>query len=74
MDLSPCGEAVETHRELVSPECDNVPPFVVTLLAPEHLLAEKVRTLLVRGKPRDLYDLWSMQNSTWSTLTRRPAS
>ena len=33
-------------------------PFVVTVLSPEHLLAEKVRTLLVRAKPRDLYDVW----------------
>lgn len=28
------------------------------MLTPEHLLAEKVRALLVRAKPRDLYDVW----------------
>lgn len=33
-------------------------PFVVTVLTPAHLLAEKIRALLVRGKPRDLYDIW----------------
>jgi pimeloyl-ACP methyl ester carboxylesterase len=31
-----------------------VRPFVVTALALDHLLAEKLRALLVRGKPRDL--------------------
>ena len=37
-------------------------PFVVTVLTPEHVLAEKVRALLVRGKPRDLYDIWLLLN------------
>lgn len=31
---------------------------LVTVLTLEHLMAEKVRALLVRGKPRDLYDVW----------------
>ena len=39
-------------------EYDDVRPFVVTVLTPEHLLAEKVRALVVRAKPRDLYDVW----------------
>ena len=39
-------------------EYDDVRPFVVTVLSPDHLLAEKVRALLVRAKPRDLYDVW----------------
>jgi predicted nucleotidyltransferase component of viral defense system len=30
----------------------------VTVLALDHLLAEKLRALLVRAKPRDLYDIW----------------
>ena len=41
-------------------EYDDVRPFVVTVLSPEHLLAEKVRALLVRAKLRDLYDVWLM--------------
>lgn len=32
--------------------------FAVTALALNHLLAEKVRALLVRGKPRDLLGVW----------------
>ena len=49
---------VATHRELVSSPYDDVRPFVVTALALDHLLADKLRALLVRRKPRDVYDIW----------------
>jgi predicted nucleotidyltransferase component of viral defense system len=62
VDISLRVEASETRRELVHSEYDDVRPFVVTVLTPEHLLAEKVRALLVRGKPRDLYDVWLLQS------------
>ena len=58
VDISLHGEPLATRRELVRSEYDDVRPFVVTVLSPEHLLAEKVRALLVRAKPRDLYDVW----------------
>ena len=29
------------------------------------MVAEKVRALLVRGKPRDAYDLWLMRSKGW---------
>jgi predicted nucleotidyltransferase component of viral defense system len=58
IDVNRRLEEVETHRELVTSEYDDVRPFIVTVLTLEHLLAEKVRALLVRGKPRDLYDIW----------------
>jgi predicted nucleotidyltransferase component of viral defense system len=58
IDVNRRPEPVETRRELVTSEYDDVRPFVVTVLTLEHLMAEKVRALLVRGKPRDLYDLW----------------
>jgi predicted nucleotidyltransferase component of viral defense system len=35
----------------------DVPQLVLRVLSKEHLFAEKVRALLVRGKPRDLYDV-----------------
>jgi len=58
IDINRRPEKVETRRELVSSEYDDVRPFVVTALTLEHLLAEKVRAMLVRGKPRDVYDIW----------------
>lgn len=58
VDISLRQEEVVTRRALIAPEYDDLRPFVVTVLSPEHLMAEKVRALLVRGKPRDLYDLW----------------
>ncbi len=58
VDVNQRPEEVETHRELVTSPYDDVRPFVVTALALDHLLAEKLRALLVRGKPRDLYDIW----------------
>lgn len=58
VDISRRFEFVETRRELLRSEYDDVRPFVVTVLTPEHLLAEKVRALVVRAKPRDLYDVW----------------
>lgn len=60
VDVSLRGEPAATRRELVRSEYDDVRPFVITVLSPEHLLAEKVRALLVRAKPRDLYDVWLM--------------
>jgi predicted nucleotidyltransferase component of viral defense system len=62
IDVNRRTETVETRRELVNSEYDDVRPFVVTVLTPEHVLAEKVRALLVRGKPRDLYDIWLLLN------------
>ena len=58
VDINQREEEVATHRELVSSPYDDVRPFVVTALALDHILAEKLRALLVRGQPRDLYDIW----------------
>lgn len=58
VDVNQRPEDVETHRELVTSPYDDVRPFVVTALAMNHLLAEKLRALLMRSKPRDLYDVW----------------
>lgn len=62
VDISLRHEEVDTERELVSSEYDDVRPFVATVLTREHLVAEKVRALLMRGKARDVYDLWLLSN------------
>jgi uncharacterized protein len=58
VDVSLRQENVITGRVLVSPEYDDIRPFVASVLSAEQLLAEKVRALLMRGKSRDLYDVW----------------
>lgn len=58
VDVNLRPEPVAQERQLLTPEYDDVVPFVLTALTLEHLFAEKVRALLMRGKARDLYDLW----------------
>lgn len=66
VDLNLRVDEVATQRQFVSPEYDDIRPFILTVITPTHLLAEKVRALLVRGKPRDLYDIWLMQSKGWA--------
>lgn len=58
VDINLRPERVSIERRLVSPDYDDIVPFLVTALTPEHIFAEKVRALLIRGKARDVYDLW----------------
>lgn len=62
VDISTRQEKTDTRRELVPSEYDDVRPFVITVISPEHLLAEKVRALLMRKKPRDVFDIWLLIN------------
>jgi len=58
LEVSLRHEAVATEEAFVprTPYAD-VPQLVLRVLTKDHLLAEKVCALLVRGKPRDLYDV-----------------
>lgn len=58
VDVSLRQEPVDLTRALVKPEYDDMAPFIISVLSLEHLFAEKVRALLIRAKPRDLYDVW----------------
>jgi len=58
VDISTRQEKVDTQRELITSEYDDIRPFVVTVISLEHLLAEKVRALVMRSKARDVYDIW----------------
>ncbi len=62
VDISTRQEVADTRRELVSSEYDDVRQFVATVISPEHLLAEKVRALLIRSKARDVFDIWLLTN------------
>ena len=58
IEVSLRHEPVATAEVFVprTPYAD-VPQLVLRTLSKEHLFAEKVRALVVRGKPRDLYDV-----------------
>lgn len=60
LDMNLRPEVAASQPVLISSEYADVRPFMVTVITREHLFAEKVRALLVRGKPRDLYDVWIM--------------
>lgn len=62
VDISTRREKTDTQNVLVSSEYDDVRSFVLTVISPEHLLAEKIRALLVRSKARDVYDIWLLSN------------
>ena len=58
IDVSLRKEKVETLKKLIYVEFDDVKPFIANVVTMEHILAEKVRTILTRNKARDAYDLW----------------
>lgn len=62
VDISTRQEKVDTQRELITSEYDDIRPFVATVISLEHLMAEKVRALLMRSKARDVYDIWLLTN------------
>ncbi len=62
LDANLRPETVAVQSILITSEYDDIRPFVLSVISREHLLAEKVRALVVRGKPRDLYDLWLLVN------------
>ena len=46
------------HTEIVTPMYREIPPYSVYVMTLDEILAEKVRAILTRGFPRDVYDLW----------------
>ena len=60
VDVSMREEEVEIEKPLIdlTHTYPDIPVFSISCLALSHILAEKIRALLVRGKPRDLYDVW----------------
>lgn len=62
VDISTRQEEVDSQRALVSSEYDDIRPFVVRVISQEHLLAEKLRALLLRSKARDAYDIWLLSS------------
>jgi len=63
VDVSLRGEEGETKKVVVAPKYDDVSQFVLTAFTLDVIFAEKVRALIIRGKPRDLYDVWVLLGS-----------
>src|SRR5258706_4890115 len=62
VDISTRSEKTDTQRILVPSDYDDIRPFVLTVISPDHLMAEKIRALLVRSKARDVFDIWLLIN------------
>lgn len=63
VDVSFRGETGATEKVVVAPKYDDISQFVLTAFTPPEIFAEKVRALVIRGKPRDLYDVWVLLGS-----------
>lgn len=50
--------AKDAKRELIIPHYREIPSFEVFAMDQQEILAEKIRAIFTRNKPRDMYDLW----------------
>jgi len=50
--------ALDPERTTLRSLYREIPSFELFSMTLEEMLAEKVRAIFARGKPRDLYDLW----------------
>lgn len=48
----------QSSGEVVTITSDFIPPYKLVVLSEEQLIAQKIRALLVRKKPRDFYDFY----------------
>lgn len=58
IDVSTREEDYESELSLIKVDYPDINDFWVRSLTIEELAAEKIRALLTRGKPRDLFDVW----------------
>ena len=56
------GKVKNAVAKVVSQIFSDVPVFTVVALDEKEILAEKIRTLINRSQPRDLYDIWVLLN------------
>jgi len=49
---------LQPKREMVMPLYKDIPVFEVFAMDENEILIEKIKTILERNKPRDVYDLW----------------
>ena len=62
IEVSLREETVDKETKFISSQYDDINDFLITVLSLEHITAEKFRALMIRKKPRDLYDVWFLIN------------
>jgi len=61
IELSLREEPIKTPiAKRIVPIYPDLRPYVVLCMDLDEMLAEKIRAIMTRGKPRDVYDLWFM--------------
>jgi len=58
LNLSRRERPQNVHKKFLIPSYQELPSFDLTVLDAEEIAAEKIRCILTREKPRDIYDLW----------------
>ncbi len=58
LNISLRERVVWFRKEILIPSYKEIPSFDVFAMEPKEILAEKVRAIYSRNKPRDVYDLW----------------
>ena len=51
-------KAINKEARVIQKIFSDVPQFIINTLPEKEILAEKIRTLINRSEPKDLYDLW----------------
>lgn len=71
VDVSLRGEEVATRSAVIKPPYPDVTQFIMTVLTLGEIFAEKVRALIMRTKPRDLFDVWLLLNQENLQIDRK---
>lgn len=58
VNISRRERPVRVERRLLLSSYPEIPSFECSVLSPEEIAAEKIRGILTRDRPRDVYDLW----------------
>ena len=58
LNISKREQPKSIHEKLLVTTYPEIPSFELSLLDVEEIAAEKIRCILTREKPRDIYDLW----------------
>ncbi len=58
INISRREKPILMEEKMLIPSYQEIPSFRINILSPGEIAAEKIRCILTRDKPRDIYDLW----------------